>query len=539
VRKVRKVRRRIWWVTRPSRDLHDIEEALKYFHEIAGGKKWRSNRDLHKTFEENNPATTRNVGKVSEGGGGRTWAAWLRMWGLWYDENHVTLTPAGKLIVETKNPETVHKQIVHLIMRFQITNAYLEAQGQDSGFEVFPFRFLLELLLHRNVGYLTLDEMGLFVLDVKAHGRLDSIAKKIVDWRRRKGDDLRTKLIARHMKDYGIPRSDSPSENRQITEQKRLDGYWRSVKDIAHTLASNLSYITEIEYGKGRLSIRSGDTDTIRELLGKYKDIKFIPMNYNESIFLKKFGTRYDRRKASEKETKPMSKQVKQARRIKDAVSELRKTGRFDETSLVADIKRMTNYHESVIEKILSEDLGTVTDDEFVQHYMECATNGAKHREFEDLTRTMFTKMGFPTQKRKGPKIGDEEPGEIDGLILNTQAGLSGILECKAGKSYALSKGDAAKMQHVYIKHFGRKTINGVKYQLDFFTYVVGKKASSLANFSGIMRDTNTRGSIIHAKDLLLLYCMYLQKRTCPIKIWGLFKTGKLITRSDIISICD
>jgi len=54
---------------------------------------------------------------------------------------------------------------------------------------------------------------------------------------------------------------------------------------------------------------------------------------------------------------------------------------------------------------------------------------------------------------------------------------LSGILECKAGKSYALSKGDAEKMKHVYIKHFGRKTVNGVKYQMDFFTYVVGKKA--------------------------------------------------------------
>ena len=43
--------KKIWWVTRPTRDLHDVEDALKYFVKIALGKKWRGNRELHKKFD--------------------------------------------------------------------------------------------------------------------------------------------------------------------------------------------------------------------------------------------------------------------------------------------------------------------------------------------------------------------------------------------------------------------------------------------------------------------------------------------------------
>ena len=74
--------RRLWWVTRPSRDLRDIEDSLKCFAKIAEGQRWSANRDLHKRFEAENPVKTPNVGSYgSEGGGGRTWAAWLRSWG--------------------------------------------------------------------------------------------------------------------------------------------------------------------------------------------------------------------------------------------------------------------------------------------------------------------------------------------------------------------------------------------------------------------------------------------------------------------------
>ena len=70
-------------------------------------------------FELENPVKTSNTGSYgSRGSGGRTWAAWLRSWGLWYDEERVTLTDAGRLLVGSNDPREVRNQIVHLLMTF-------------------------------------------------------------------------------------------------------------------------------------------------------------------------------------------------------------------------------------------------------------------------------------------------------------------------------------------------------------------------------------------------------------------------------------
>ncbi len=540
---MRKVLRKTWWVTRPSRDLRDLKEALSYFYEIAEGKKWYANRELHKKFELNNPAKTSNYGKISEGGGGRTWAAWLRMWGLWYDKHCVTLTPAGRILVEEDNPEIIYKQITHLIMRFQITNAYLESEGMEEGFQVFPFQFLIQLLLHKNIEYLTLDEIGLFVLDVKRPHRLETIVGKICEWRKKETDKLKMNLIRQYVDKYTRPRSDSPVKSTQLSKQKKIENSWRSFRDVGHVFAYNLCYIHGIVYENGRLHIQKNEIDSIINLLNRYKDTKFIyNTNYPESLFLKKFGSRYDRYKSSDKETKPISKYDKQQRRIENAVNNLKKSNKFNVPGLIFDIKKITNYDEPTIEKILSEKphlTNNSTHDEFGQYYMECACNGDRHQEFEELTRMMFSKMGFEIHKMKTSGIKYGRQGEVDGFIINKYTGLSGILECKAGPLYSFSKGDVEKMKHVYIKYFKKKTINRTQYTLDFFIYVVGKKATSLGNFYGIVAETTVRGSIICANDLLLLYRMYEQKRINQIKIWGLFKIGKQITRSDILSICE
>ena len=523
--------RKTWWITRPTRDLHDIEDALKCFSNIANGKKWFGQRELHQRFEMENPAKTSNMGRYGSGGsGGRTWAAWLRMWGLWYDDNCVSLSQAGNLIVTTKNPEDISKQIKHLIMTFQITNAYLKKQGTISEFKIFPFQFIIELLLHKDINYLTVDEIGLFVIDVKKYSEFNHVVKKIIDWRKKYTEKLKHKLIVGHMKKYNNPRKDSPENPHD---------YWQSIQDIARTFASNISYISEIEYNRGKLSICEKNVKYVQELLCKHKDAHFIPVTDNESIFIRKFGMRYDRRKSSDKDTKPQSRAIKQDRRIKKAIEELKKTDTFKEHTLVKDLKKITNYSERIIENHILNHPENITDDEFARYYMECACDGTKHREFEELTRTIFKNMKFPTEKKKAPKTGEESPSEIDGLILNPNTGLSGLLECKSGKKYALNKGDAEKMKHVYIKCFKERTINGKKYRLDFFTYVVGKKITSQSNFQGIIKNTKIRGSVIYANDLLKLYCMYLQKKTSSIKIWGLFKLGKIITWGDIIDICD
>ena len=189
-------RGKLWTITRPTRDLHDLELALKAFSKLAKGKKWRGNRPLQRKFETENPAKTKHAGIY--GSGGRTWAALLRVYGLWYeDDDGVKLTSAGEVLVSGKN---VYQQIVRLIMNFQITSAYSEHQKLEDGFRIFPFRFMLRLLLDDRIKYLEEDEVALFLLNVKTPEEYENVVKTILNYRRkRKTNSLelkqRTELI--------------------------------------------------------------------------------------------------------------------------------------------------------------------------------------------------------------------------------------------------------------------------------------------------------------------------------------------------------
>ena len=530
----------LWWVTRPTRDLHDLEMALKCFVGLARGKKWKGNRVLHKKFELENPAKTPNTGSYgSEGSGGRTWAAWLRMWNMWYDDENVKLTSGAELIISVKNPSLIHKQIVHQIMCFQITSAYHASIGCDSEFRIFPFRFILKLLLDNRIKFLSLDEIGLFLLQIRTSREYENVVHRIIDWRK-KIKDLESKkilknlLTSNHMKKYAQPRKDSPMD---------VTGYWRSIRDIASTFAINISYISEIDYDnkKSIITVQDHEHDMISKLLIKYeKDIKFSTMyEYSEDAFVRKAGIRYDRRKASEKITKPITASQKKIKRIEEAISKLKEQGTIMKgQKLINQIKAITNYNTNTISDVLTKNpqilpiSTSVIDQEFVEYYLSCAKSGDEYSEFENLTRTIFTKMGFPTEKRKIPK--PHSHLEIDGLILNSVTGLSGLLECKAGSKYTFPVGDCDKMSHSYIPYFRNKRINKQTYALDFFVYVVGQQASGINNFREIAEKTDVRGSVIYARDLLHLYGLVKDGKITTMKMWGLFKGNKHITWADI-----
>lgn len=532
---------KLWWVTRPTRDLHDLEESLKCFARLAEGQKWRRNRKLHQRFEVENPAKTSHSGSHgSRGSGGRTWAAWLRSWGMWYDDENVTLTDAAKMIISAKDKTYVHKQIVHMIMTFQITSAYHESlrAGNYSEFRVFPFRFILKLLLDKDVSHLSLDEMGLFLLPVKNHSEYASTVSKITDWRNKCTDAqarerLMKRLISSHMKKYRGERADSPGTP---------DGYWRSVRDVANTFAVNIRYVTEIIYDnrRGVLRVPDEDADSALTLLKKYEDGRFSTLyEFSEATFARRFGIRYDRRKASTKETSPRTPATKQHGHILRAVNDILKEGGVPSGQMLGEIKRRTNYRIEVINKIVNAnpDLvhGSGMDelDHLETHYLNCAGDGTMHTEFEKLTRRIFTLMGFKTEKMRTSRNGGSS-AEIDGLILNKETKMAGLLECKAGKKYAFSIGDTEKMKHTYIKSFRARRVDHHVYTLDFFVYVVGIEAGGLENFRSIAKETGVRGSVIYARDLIRMYRMFKKGRISNVKVWRMLKGNQLITWGDI-----
>ncbi len=531
----------LWWVTRPTRDLHDLEESLKCFARLAEGRKWSGDREMHQRFEVENPAKTSHSGiHGSMGSGGRTWAAWLRSWGMWYDEENVTLTDAAKMIIGARDKADVHKQIVHMIMTFQITSAYHESlrAGHYSEFRVFPFRLILKLLLDKDVSHLSLDEIGLFLLPVKNHSEYASIVSKIRDWRSKCTDaqarkNLMNRLIASHMRKYHIGRTDSPDTP---------DGYWRSVRDVASTFAVNIRYVTEITYDSRRrvLRVPDEDADSALTLLRKYEDGRFSTLyEFSEATFARRFGIRYDRRKASAKETRPRTPATKQRGHILRAVEDIRREGGVPPDQMLGELKRRISYRTEVIERVLTANpdlvYGSAMDemDHLEAHYLNCAGDGAMHTEFEKLTRKIFTLMGFKTEKMRTARNGGSS-AEIDGLILNDETKMAGLLECKAGKKYAFSIGDTEKMKHTYIRNFRTRRVDHHVYTLDLFVYVVGIEAGGLENFRGIAKETGVRGSVIYARDMIRMYRMFKEGRISGVKVWRILKSNQLITWADI-----
>ena len=390
---------------------------------------------------------------------------------------------------------------------------------------------MLRLLLDGKVGSLNTEEVALFLLHVKSPDEYGAVVSKIAEWRKQMSEEaresLKARLIRNHAKKYARTRADSKGTP---------EGHWETIKDVANTLIMNISYIAELRYDnrKGTVYVRKEDRKKVAELLAKYDGVPFSTLHtYSEATFMRKFGIRYDRRKASGKQTRPMTPARKRHKRISEAVGDLKRAGETAVGSdLVLKIQELTNEPQEAIEKALAENPEIPRDgddDEFADHYRACAKDGAKHAEFERLTRKIFDLMGFETRKMKIRKTGGGTP-EIDGLILNAETGMSGLLECKGGAKYTFPIGDCRKMESTYIENFKTKRIKGTQYALDFFVYVVGSEVGGLDNFKEIVKNSGVRGSVIYAGDLVSLYEMVKCGRITPARAWNLFKSNSHIS---------
>jgi len=528
---------KLWWITRPTRDLRDLESTIREFADIAQGKKWRGSRDLHKKFEGAISNKTTNIGR--DGSGGRTWAAFLRMWGLWYDEQNVKITTAGKVLISGNN---IYKQMERLIMNFQITSAYSEHKKLDDGFKIFPFRFVMKLLLDDKIKMLKEDEIAFFVINAKKPSEYKRVINDILNYRKKEKEDKkplrkRTELVESLMGKY--------RPNTRTDTSKNINGYLQYTKDIANTIIKNIEYMGEIEQLKpeSRIKIVDGKHATVKKLLETYEnEFPFSTLyNQSEGAFAEHFGLRYDRKKASKKNSSPNTSNKKLYYKIKNELDKIQKNEIALSMDEILDILyQKTRYKKTDIEKMISENIelkirktGKINS-KYRKHYIQCAQSGKDNVMFEKMTRDLFIKIGFNTEKHRLTKKTGRGKPEIDGLIRNKNKLKSGILECKSGIKYTFPIGDREKMKNVYIPYFQKYQINDDSYELDFFVYVVGNKVSGLENFEDIVTESKICGTVIYAKELLNMYDKYKSGDVTQNKIWELFKKNKHVTWKDI-----
>jgi len=518
---------------RPTRSLLDLQESLKSFANIAKGNVWRGNNQLQINFEADNPAKTGNVSE--NGSGGRTWASLLKVYGLWYDDGNVTITSAGRVIIEGR---FFYQQVVHQILNFQLRSPYSEHQRLEPTFKIFPFRIILKMLLDKKINFLEQAEIALFLLNMQTPSDFELAKEQILKYRKEKnngGKELkdRTDLIRNHMETHRPSgRTDTPDT---------IAGHWRYINtDLANTFFNHIKFIHEIHYDETTkiISIDDRNYKNMQDILEKHeREYPFsIRDQFGERAFYEHYGLDFNRHKATTKRTKPKTREAKLFEKINKAFDDImRRTPKTDVTKLIQKIVDKTAIRPEDITEIIQSnpdafDLTSNSglDASFIEYYKECGKSGVDDQDFEKMTRDMFTDLGFCTKKEAFTGGGD-----VDGLILNSKILKSGILECKSGKKYSLPIQDKDKMIHTYIAKRKERKKSGKTYRLDYFVYVVGNNFAGVRNFKNILCEQEVPGTVIMAHDLLVLYGLVKQQKISNDKFWNLFKKKKILSIAD------
>ena len=539
--------RKTWWLTRPVRTpiAHDI--AVRVFAGVAGGKRWEGNRKLHLELERKLGEAgikRKRVSDVGRGSGGRTWASHLRAFGYWYPseiDGKVILTPVAEALIKGKR---VREHITKQIMNYQLPNAYFLSKSFKSVklspyFKIFPFRFMLKLLLDREIKSLTLNEVALFTITAKNENDFGKVKNDILSYRllsQQNGKKLkdRTELISSLQRAY----DHRTRRNANLTPQ----GYLDYVRAISHTFMINLRYLEGIEQIEGAMTISSNKIREVRNFLEFYESNYPFSTLYkiSERAFAGHYGLDLGRHKYTIRLGPPVSTLLKKAfLKVENGLKQIRSTKPTIEggENLVQDLKRISGLKESDIRMVLKTyypDLTLPTlklSDQFVENYLAIAEDGSRWREFEDMTCEIFRELGFVVPQRLRTESGEI----IDALALDSERMISGLIECKSGAEYTLMPKDRDLMTTTYIPSFLRyASIEGV-YHLFFFVYVVGGKFRGERNLRSIIAKSNIFGSAIQARQLLLLLDLCRKKKLALNILEKLFRSGKLLMDTYIV----
>lgn len=531
----------LWNMSRPTRRLASMIEAIAVFQQVAENKKWT--RDVQADFERGlAKAEVKTDGKTREDSGGRrTWAVYPKIFGLWYEDEDgkVVITQAGKKVI-AGGSEAV-KQVRHQILRFQWPNRTQEHKSQrmDDEFRIFPYRFIIKLLLDARVGYLLTSEIALFVLQTKTENELEDVVEKILRHREMYKKDRiplsrRKDLIEEH-KNFRPEKSSDRSYS--VTD------HFKYVTDLANTFMNHLEFFYEIiheknmEHNENQIRL---DPDHAKKMQGIITDYdRRFPISpltkFDVKWFAENYGNSYDKKKASRKTSKPKTKSEKDFELVKKTAMEIHgENTSVSRDELVDAIPERTGINKSKIKKIITQnpgqfDFDSPKNDQFAKKYLEIASDGNKYKEFEEMTRRIFRSFGFPTEKIT-VSTGTGNELEVDGFVQNSSH--SGIIDAKSGKKFSCGNKEVGIMKD-YINRFRIYTHNGKTYSLEFFAYIYGKKFENMSNFGRIIKETGIPGAVISASELLKLRNQFEQSKISKEEIWDIFRRGKEITSFD------
>ena len=518
------VKHKLWQMSRATRQITSIIDATPILKETCENEK--NTRELQKTFGKKLAEAGIKTSGITEenSGGNRTWMTLPKIFGLCYeDENKIIkFTPSGHAVAEGKRKANLMME--KQILTFQYPNRTQEhhSQQMDEKFCIFPYRFLVKLLL--KLKHLTVQEIEYFALPATSDTELPAIIKQIESYRA-------GKIVLNyksHRKKYKKDHSDKK--------------YPKYVNDLANTFKNHMEFLEGIVSERDglvhKLFIEKDYEQIWVQKIGYYDQTwklnKTFP-NQDRKFFVDRYGRDFGRTKASTKTSDPITKDQTQNRKIQEAIAEITENSanEISQKQMIQEISKACPFiSKKEISKKLSENPEWTKKkfSPFEKNYLDVAQDGKKYEQFEIMTNQILNIFGFTVETKVKVKFTDQQEGEIDTLL--TYNSEYGVIDEKSGKKFSCGNERVGTMKD-YIAQ-ARKFSDDTK--VKFFGYVYGKKFSNVGGFNRIRKEMEIDGFIISASNLLALLSAFKSKKITHKQIWKLFQKNGEITSLDYLN---
>lgn len=505
-------RRRVWFITRPERDPHFHEDALKALRDSTDNfsVKWDANRVAHKAYEAQlNKQLIKRASISKDGSGGRTWMAMLKTFAYCYTDDTGEIIPT-KSALEILKGNLVFENVCKQILTLQIPNAYFLESGFrpkfEETFEIFPVRFLIKLCCSESLDYhITKEEITYIAMTCQNNGELSNTIARIKAYRLMSSES-KAEFHASVANEY----------DHRTRSDKGARDYYLAHSDVAHTfmLIAEFTQLVVYERGKNsRLALPQDKRMTTPEFIQQY-DSRY-PFNKKYLYSLERMaevnGLDVNSYKASRygsiKPATNLSKKINKALNILndlhsilnptvDEFLEILKNNSFNETEAIQ------------ISEIVAEQAGLYHSRTLNENAVTSLINETDNLVFEKRVGELLKEFGFEVIMH--PRT-DTEQTEID--ILIKYGDKCGIIDAKNYKErFTLSSSLSSHMASEYIPNY----ISYDNLDLEFYGYIVCSKIAGDKNLEKITERAlmstgkTVKGFMINVQTLLALldYCI-------------------------------
>jgi hypothetical protein len=515
-----------WMVPRNKRKLHPVVDVLSLFTLQNLGDIWNNDVSRQLDFEAEleryglkRPGVRRDRGA----GGARTYEAWLYNLGLIFKDTTngvVRTTMAGDELIEGRPPVPV---ITNLLLKLQYPSPYSVRSGVkiNDRFQIRPFRFLLRLLSHPNIEYLTEAEIARFVIteaENETQTCFDHIVQRVLDYRRY-GDAI---LPANFTHLY-------PSSK---TGVRTMQDTIKALLDIANTFVNYLEYSQLVSrHGIGQVNIPEDKIQEVEAILNDGSSLHAFnrTQQFGQENFQRSFGLAPGQRRDNRNfGGQTVTDTIYRQRRVRTELLHIAGTRPIInvDAGLVEEIANRIGYTARQVEDAL-RGFHPDTVGVFEANYLEMAVSSREMaREFEISTTDIFEGLGFASQHVGTSPLNPD-------IFVESPINFSGIIDTKAYRSYSITNDHKNRMVHNYIP-----TYQGNHTNMEFFMYVAdGFGVNIDRQLREISDDIGIQGCAITARNLLHILQRHQENPINHQHLQVLFTKNGLITLIDISNL--